>query len=124
MCDQEWPHFPHEELSCKGSGECRMDNTFMLKLVNLRKAYGKPMTVTSAYRSPEYNSNIGGAKGSAHVQGKAVDIAIQYGEAYKVLALALEMGFTGIGVSQKGRGRFLHIDTLDDPDKRPTIWSY
>ncbi len=124
MCSQDWPHFSHAELSCRGSGECRMDNQFMLKLVNLRKRYGKPLVITSAYRSEAHNKAIGGAKGSAHTQGKAVDISIARGEAYKVLALAIECGFTGIGVSQKGANRFLHIDTIDDPDIRPTIWSY
>jgi zinc D-Ala-D-Ala carboxypeptidase len=36
--------------------------------------------------------------------------------------MALEAGFTGIGVQQKGTGRFLHLDTLEN--LRPTVWSY
>jgi zinc D-Ala-D-Ala carboxypeptidase len=40
--------------------------------------------------------------------------------------LALEQGFTGIGVSQKGAIRFIHVDDLPDApgQPRPTIWSY
>jgi len=37
--------------------------------------------------------------------------------------LALELGFTGIGVQQKGTGRFPHLDTLEEPP-RPNVWSY
>jgi hypothetical protein len=36
--------------------------------------------------------------------------------------IAMEAGFTGIGVQQKGTGRFLHLDTLEG-DLRPTVWS-
>ena len=124
MCDHEYPFFSHDELKCKGSGECKMNNRFMSKLVSLRRIYDKPMIITSAYRSEEYNEKIKGSKGSAHVKGQAVDISINRKEAFKLLKLALELGFTGIGVSQKGQGRFLHLDTLDDPSLRPTIWSY
>ena len=124
MCKHEYPFFSHEELKCNGTGECNMDVNFMTTLVSLRRLYNKPLVLTSAFRSKEYNEKIGGSKGSAHVKGQAVDIAIGYGEAFKVLKLALEVGFTGIGISQKGNGRFLHIDTLDEPNKRPTIWSY
>ena len=124
MCDQEWSFFSHDELKCQGTGECNMNYNFMNMLVNLRRIYNKPIVLTSAFRSEEHNNNIGGSKGSAHVQGKAVDIAIDRGEAYKLLKLALEIGFAGIGISQKGQGRFLHLDTLDDKTLRPTIWSY
>lgn len=40
----------------------------------LRNAYGKPIIVTSGYRSPELNKAIGGAKNSQHMRGQAADI--------------------------------------------------
>lgn len=40
----------------------------------LREAYGKPIIVTSGYRSPELNKAIGGAKNSQHMRGQAADI--------------------------------------------------
>lgn len=40
----------------------------------LRDAYGKPIIVTSGYRSPELNKAIGGAKNSQHMRGQAADI--------------------------------------------------
>jgi len=56
-----------------------------------------------------------------------VDILINRASAVKVLKIALDLGFTGIGVAQKGAdgSRFLHLDDLSAPDHpRPGIWSY
>lgn len=121
-----WKYFTEDEMKCKGSGKCEMDPKFMVMLDALRKKFGKPIIITSGYRSPEYNISIGGSKNSAHVQGKAADIAVSHADAYKIVGIAIELGFTGIGVSQKGGGRFIHVDTADNTPKqpRPHIWSY
>ena len=39
---------------------------------------------------------------------------------------AIELRFKGIGIAQKGEGRFIHIDDIpNSPDRpRPWIWSY
>jgi zinc D-Ala-D-Ala carboxypeptidase len=34
---------------------------------------GKPIIISSAYRSPEVNAAVGGSKNSQHMEGKAVD---------------------------------------------------
>lgn len=121
-----WKYFTEDEMKCKGSGKCEMDPKFMVMLDALRKKFGKPIIITSGYRSPEYNISIGGSKNSAHVQGKAADIAVSHADAYKLLDIAFELGFSGIGVSQKGTGRFIHLDIADNTPKqpRPHIWSY
>jgi hypothetical protein len=43
-----------------------------------------------------------------------------------VLRAALNAGFTGIGVKQKGKGRFIHLDDIEDSGDRPRpwVWSY
>jgi len=35
----------------------------------------------------------------------------------------MDMNFKGIGVQQKGAGRFIHLDDWASPN-RPTVWSY
>jgi len=39
----------------------------------LRNYLGKPITVTSWYRSPQLNAKVGGSKSSSHMVGEAVD---------------------------------------------------
>lgn len=58
-----------------------------LRRVNLfREAYGKPMYVTSGYRTLEHNAAIGGAKNSAHCEAKATDFKDSDGELKKYIA--------------------------------------
>ena len=62
--------------------------------------------------------------GKAEMDGEF--ILIDRENAYNLLKIAFTVGFTGIGVNQKGGARFLHLDTIDNsPNRpRPTIWSY
>ena len=123
-----WEYFSIEELKCKGTDECLMDEEFMEKLEALRQEFNQPMIITSGYRHESYNQVIGGAKNSPHLYGKAVDVLVSGKAAYRLMKLAIQYGFTGIGVSQRGshEGRFLHIDTMDSSNvhPRPWIWSY
>jgi len=124
-----WPNFSPAELACKGSGRLVIAPAFMDRLQRLRDAFGEPLRVSSGYRSPAYNARVSstGADGP-HTSGRAVDIAIAGADAFWLLGLALEHGFTGIGVRQSGPwdGRFLHLDDLEEaPGRpRPRLWSY
>jgi zinc D-Ala-D-Ala carboxypeptidase len=100
-----------------------MKPEFMAKLQKLRGTYGAPMKVTSGYRCPKHPIEVKKARPGAHASGHAADVAVRGEEAHRLLKIALEVGFTGIGVQQKGEGRFIHLDDLDN-DLRPTIWSY
>jgi uncharacterized protein YcbK (DUF882 family) len=119
-----WPHFSRAEMRCKGSGECRMDPAFMDTLEAIRVAYGAPMPIMSGYRSPEHNARVShtGSTGP-HTTGRAVDIAIRGQDAHRLLKTALAHGIMGVGVAQKGQGRFLHLDMVTD-GTRPWVWSY
>jgi zinc D-Ala-D-Ala carboxypeptidase len=47
----------------------------------MREHFGKPIFVSSGYRSPELNKAIGGASNSQHCKGEALDIdndAVEY----------------------------------------------
>ena len=125
---RNWEFFTEQEMQCKGTGECDMDERFMSKLIELRKKFNEPMIITSGYRHPAYNMTIGGTRNSAHTKGRAVDVLVMGKEALRLVRLALDTGMTGIGVAQKGKAntRFIHIDDLEDSDEnpRPYIWSY
>ncbi len=126
--DSPWQYFTEEELQCHGQdccgGQQAMQSEFMVKLVSMRRELGFPLRLSSAYRCPLYNSRVSktGETGP-HTTGRAVDILIRGKNAHKLLACALRHGMTGIGVKQKGRQRYLHIDDLDGPT-RPWIWRY
>jgi hypothetical protein len=46
-------------------------------LERVRAAVGRPVFVTSGYRSAKVNAGIGGSKASAHMRGLAADINVQ-----------------------------------------------
>jgi zinc D-Ala-D-Ala carboxypeptidase len=119
-------YFKESEFVCSHTGEVKMDQSFLDLLNALRETYGKPLRITSGYRHPTHPIEAKKKNPGAHTTGKAVDIAVNRGDAYNFLLIALNAGCTGIGVAQKGNGRFIHIDTLtaSSTHPRPTIWSY
>jgi zinc D-Ala-D-Ala carboxypeptidase len=118
----KYPNFSSHEFACKETGECAMHSSFMDKLQSLRKAYGKPMRITSGYRSPRHSIEVAKPTPGAHAEGRACDIAVGPGmDVHRLVELAIRDGFTGIGISQRsGQPRFVHLDTLE----RIAMWSY
>lgn len=122
---KQYPNFTEAEFRCKHTGRCAMHPDFMARLQRLRMAYGAPMIVTSGYRDPSHPEEAKKASPGAHSTGRAADIAVRGADAVKLLRLALELGFTGIGIAQKGASRFIHLDDVADGSlPRPGIWSY
>ena len=121
-------YFKASEFTCSHTGTEKMDQDFIDKLNKLRDTYNKPITISSGYRDSTHpvEAMKKDPKGGAHVSGKAADILIERKNAFELLSLALLIGFTGIGVNQKGGARFLHLDTLENSPTRPrpTMWSY
>lgn len=118
------PHFSDKELACKCGCGMLPAADFMEKVEALRVLAGFPMPVSSAARCAKHNTNVSttGATGP-HTTGRAIDIAVTGAQAYRLVQLALAIGFTGVGISQKGQGRYVHIDDLTGPT-RPALWSY
>jgi zinc D-Ala-D-Ala carboxypeptidase len=78
------------------------------KLQALRDRLAKPLIVRSAYRSPEHNRAVGGAKRSKHMEGAAFDIAMSNHDPVAFEAAARAVGFLGFGFYP--RSGFLHVD--------------
>ena len=119
----KYPNFSAKEFDCTHCGKNEMRADFMERLQALRNAYGKPMRITSGFRCAEHPIEAKKAKPGSHASGCACDIGIDGPDAHQLLSIALQLGFTGIGVQQKGSGRFIHLDTLTS-GVRPTVWSY
>jgi len=121
-------YFSDDEFERIGSDPTKMNIAMMGKLASLRSALGIPLPLTSAWRSESRNRQVGGAKNSAHLYGRAVDLRVHGDTAFQVVSMAARFGFTGIGVHQRGiiRGRFIHLDDMEFSEDllRPTIWSY
>lgn len=118
-----YQNFKEQEFNCTHCGKNEMRADFMERLQALRNAYGKPMRITSGFRCAEHPIEAKKAKPGSHASGCACDIGIDGPDAHQLLSIALQLGFTGIGVQQKGSGRFIHLDTLTS-GLRPTVWSY
>ena len=119
-------YFSMHEFKCSHTGQCDMNPEFIDKLNDLRLAFGKPMKITSGYRHTSHPIERKKQTPGADTTGQAADIAVSREDAFHLLSLALTRGFTGIGIQQKGSGRFIHLDTLENSTERPrpTIWSY
>ena len=121
------PHFTAKELACKCGCGMLPAQDFMCKIEELRIRCGFPLPISSGARCPEHNARVSATgKTGPHTTGRAIDLAVDREKAYIVLCIALVMGFTGIGVQQKGTGRFIHLDDLPakEGQPRPTVWGY
>lgn len=106
---ERWPNFSPAEIACRGSGAVLIDPAALDKLQLLRSAIGKPLIVTSGYRSPAHNKAEGGEPGSLHLEGRAFDIAIANHDPTRLEDAARRFGFGGIG--RYPNNGFIHIDT-------------
>lgn len=104
-----------DEFDCGIGSPCNSCSTTLIdeKLVEylqkIRDHFGKPITITSAYRCPIYNARpeVGGASGSRHTKGQACDFCISGVEPLKIAQYAESIGIKGIGLYDT----FVHIDT-------------
>lgn len=115
-------HFRENEF--KMDGEIvygKMDPVTLAMLEEAREKAGISFVITSSYRSPEYNAKIGGKPNSAHLRGRAVDIAIGDGnQRYIIVKALLEAGFQRIGIAKT----FIHADNDTQNLPAPVVWVY
>ena len=123
----DYPNFTKAEFDCKHTGRNEMSPDFMHRLQQLRTRFGRPMVITSGYRHPTHPIEARKPNGpGAHATGRACDVAVVGWDAMEMVFLAVQMGFTGIGIKQHGPSRFIHLDDLPaSPGRpRPWMWSY
>ena len=119
-------YFEFDSPDIQGSGQL-MNKELLEILDEVREDYGKPIHITSGYRTEAHNAKVGGKKDSSHLKALAVDVSdnnrglpISSTNKFKLVRLFLEYGITRIGIADT----FIHVD-IDDEDKSPNvIWTY
>jgi len=118
-----WDHIKHfkpEEFACPCCGVSAVRKELVVKLDQLRDIVGFPLIITSGYRCPKHNAEIGGVPDSAHTKGLAVDISISTSpKRYRVIRAAITLGFKRIGIAKN----FIHLD-IDKEKKQEVLWLY
>lgn len=117
-----------KELACKDGTpypeEWRNNRAIQLAEVfeYIREQWNKPIVVVSAYRTKSWNIKIGGAKGSQHLEGRALDLkppqGVSINEFYNTIRSLVNV--TAI----RGLGRyptFVHVDVRDV--NKLVVWS-
>jgi uncharacterized protein YcbK (DUF882 family) len=102
-------NFKVREFACTdGSDPIFIDSELVNVLQKIRSHFGKPVTITSAYRTPGRNKAVGGETYSQHLYGRAADIKVNGVTPKKVAAYAetLLKNRGGIGTYST----FTHID--------------
>ena len=112
-------NFTLSEFACNdGSKEITIDYELIDKLQQLRDMLGKPIKVTSGYRTVAYNKKCGGIATSNHLIGKAADIKVSGMTPLELAKVADKIGFKGIGVYPT----FTHVDTQGSTNGKKIYW--
>ena len=125
---ERWRNISFQEWACSYSGKCLVDEIFLDKVQRVRNQYGRPLIITSGYRSEEHPVEAKKDSRGAHTFGRALDIKVHGHNAWELLDIVMEEIFLGVGISKRGdvNSRFIHLDDMTDGEgfPRPWIWSY
>ena len=92
----------------------------------LRESLGRPVRVTSGYRSPVVNHLVGGDLHSQHRRGEAVDLLVEGLSARQLAAhlLELELPFDQLIAYAPERGGHVHVSlTARRPNRGEVLWA-
>ena len=114
------PAFRVREFRCRdGTDTILIDEGLVVLLQCIREHFGKPVHITSGYRTAAHNAAVGGSKSSQHLLGRAADFYVEGVPVATVAAYAetLLSGRGGIGRYPKDAAHpsrktgWVHIDT-------------
>jgi hypothetical protein len=69
-------YFSLKEFEDPTTGQVLIDARFLAVLHELRQKFGKPIRITSGYRTPSHNREVGGVTNSRHLTGQAADLVV------------------------------------------------
>ncbi|USD22950.1 D-Ala-D-Ala carboxypeptidase family metallohydrolase [Microbulbifer variabilis] len=92
-------YFTEPEFTCCCDKNHFKDET-LNRLIKVRECHGKPIVINSGCCCPVHNAHVNATM--THTARQAVDVQVALGGAYRLIQIAQEEDFTGIGVKQKG----------------------
>jgi uncharacterized protein YcbK (DUF882 family) len=116
------PFFSKSEFDCKHTGLNEMKPEFMNVLMEIRKEYGKAMSITSGYRHHTHPVEARKTHSNGeHTQGRCCDVACVNGaDRFNLVRIALKHGITRIGIAKN----FLHFGIGGNGLPQNVIWDY
>lgn len=114
------PAFRVREFRCRdGTDAVLIDEELVVVLQCIREHFGRPVHITSGYRTAARNAAVGGSKSSQHLLGRAADLWVEGTtvEAVAAYAESLLVNRGGIGRYPKDAKHpsrttgWVHIDT-------------
>jgi len=104
-----YPEYTGELLNFLPHTDSRIKDELKTILEAIATQLGTTLTMTSAYRSPDYNKRVGGAKTSQHMLGNAVDVVqTEFSQQGRIdfIQACIDNGIQGIGIYNS----FTHVD--------------
>ena len=117
-------YYEFDSPDVDGSGQM-MDAEILQMLDAARELYGKPMKITSCFRTENYNEELkkkgyAASANSSHLKGLAADISCTTNsDRWDMIDSLLKAGFNRIGIAKT----FIHVD-IDEAKPPFLIWTY
>lgn len=105
-------NFKVSEFACKdGSDTVLVAPRLVMVLQTIRDHFGASVTISSGYRTPQYNTKVGGVAHSQHCYGTAADIMVKGQKPADVAAYARKImpSWGGVGIYST----FTHVDVRE-----------
>ena len=87
----------------------------------LRELYGKPIIITSGYRSPKVNKAVGGSKTSGHMLGTAADITAGHKTLNRNLYILIRDNFEFRQLINEYDYSWVHVEYREGDNKKQLL---
>ena len=114
-------YFAANEVCCHHCGKQGATPELLQFLDDLREAIGRPLYVTSVYRCPVHNAEVGGVPNSQHTKGTAADTYCDGLTVDELADIGIRLGADGIG-RYYGQ-QFVHFDVRNGRNYSQIEWT-
>lgn len=113
-------YFKVKEFACQDGSQVVFIDDYLCTILDiLRNKLGKPIIITSGYRTPGWNAKCSGAKYSYHMRGMAADIKVNGMKAKELAKKLDEIVPNGCGIIVYNS--WVHFDVRDGKKYRKGV---